>query len=185
MSKTIISLNQFVVNIFLLWPVHPCLSLDQIVIAWKGFNSATGNVNVWIYLYRIFFTKNKIAYIYTSAKSIPHTHRCLVDNAFVTRNLEIETCSQYNLPATQHANDLCLNKTQSVVKSLSKHYQHIGFTNPWLHGWIGIESIKTTHMEDVSTRVLEKIEIFKKVKPNNDWCIKTYIIAYVKTHKKN
>ena len=38
-----------------------------------------------------------------------------------------------------------------------------------------VESIKTTSMEDVSTRVLEKIK--------NIWCIKTYIIAYVKTQK--
>ena len=47
-------------------------------------------------------------------------------------------------------------------------------TCPLLGPWLGlsdsnlIESIKTTSMEDVSTRVLEKKGIFKKVKPKTD-----------------
>ena len=38
----------------------------------------------------------------------------------------------------------------------------------WCAGSPLIESIKTTSMEDVSTKVLEKKRIFKKVKPKND-----------------
>ena len=51
---------------------------------------------------------------------------------------------------------------------------------------IRIESTKTTSMEDVSTGVLEKIKNIQevKIKPKMIWCIKTYIIAYVKIQKK-
>ena len=51
--------------------------------------------------------------------------------------------------------------------------------------FLRIESTMTTSMEDVSTGFLEKIKnIWKvKIKPKMIWCIKTYIIAYVKTKK--
>ena len=50
---------------------------------------------------------------------------------------------------------------------------------------ITIESTKTTAMEDVSTGVLEKIKnIWEvKIKLKTIWCIKTYIITYVKIQK--
>ena len=48
--------------------------------------------------------------------------------------LKMEAChSQYNLPATQHTIDPCLNKMQFVLKSLSKHNQYMGITNPRLN----------------------------------------------------
>ena len=52
--------------------------------------------------------------------------------------------------------------------------------------FLRIESTMTMSMEDVSTGVLEKIKnIWKiKIKPKMIWCIKTYIIAYVKKKKK-
>ena len=54
------------------------------------------------------------------------------------------------------------------------------------HSPCPIESTKTTSMEDVSTGVLEKIKNISEVKtkPKMIWCIKTYIIAYVKIQKK-
>ena len=49
-----------------------------------------------------------------------------------------------------------------------------------------IESTKTTSVEDVRTGVLEKIKNIQevKIKQKMMWCIKTYIIAYVKIQKK-
>ena len=47
-----------------------------------------------------------------------------------------------------------------------------------------IESIKTTSMEDVSTRVFEKNkEYLRRLNRKMIWYIKAYIIAYVKTQK--
>ena len=50
---------------------------------------------------------------------------------------------------------------------------------------IQIESTKTTSMEVASTGVLEKIKNIwdVKIKPKMIWCIKTYIISYVKIQK--
>ena len=64
----------------------------------------------------------------------------------------------------------------TLLLSLNCRFHYFGYygKNPkhsfclWIKTAIDIESIKTTSMEYVSTRVLEKKRIFKKVKPKND-----------------
>ena len=51
---------------------------------------------------------------------------------------------------------------------MSLQHSEILYKYLWTMDTNKIESIKTTSMEDVSTRVLEKKRIFKKVKPKKD-----------------
>ena len=78
---------------------------------------------------------------------------------------------------------LILVKDNSLYSFLKKSVD-IRFTH-FADYILPIESTKTTSMGDVSTGVLEKnIEYVRsKYKAKMIWCIKTYIIAYVKMKK--
>ena len=77
---------------------------------------------------------------------------------------------------------------QQCAKTIDPMKIAIGGSTCTSHSWTisyQIESAKTTFMEDVSTGVLEKIKnIYEvKIKPKMIWCIKTYIVAYIKIQK--